>query len=86
MKKLKDQVKWSEVFQQTGAPGDTIGKVRMGLIDGFTIAEIAQRHNLDLAMVEAIAEFFLEDVVEDESADSKDAERNPSSQLRVKGF
>ena len=61
MKKLKDQVSWSEVLRQTGADSPTILTVRLGLIDGLTVDEIAQQHGIDHKVVEEIAQFFVEE-------------------------
>ena len=61
MKKLKDQVNWSEVVRQSGADTPTILTVRLGLIDGLDEDEIAQQHGINQEVVEEIARFFVEE-------------------------
>ena len=61
MKKLKDQVNWSEVVRQSGADTPTILTVRLGLIDGLDVDEIAQQHGINQEVVEEIARFFVEE-------------------------
>ena len=61
MKKLKDQVNWSEVLRQSGADSPTILTVRLGLIDGLDVDEIARQHGIDPEVVEEIARLFVEE-------------------------